>query len=71
MEKIDAKYLKLVSIRPTIYTCICETKCDRHKLICFAERGGQSDLVVPYNRDQIGLPITKTEVITAEPSYHA
>ncbi len=47
------------------------TKCDRHKLIFSVERGGQSDLVQPYNRNQIGLTITKTGVITMEPSYHS
>ncbi len=39
--------------------------------IISAERGGQLDLVAPYNRDQIGSTITKTGVITVEPSYHA
>ncbi len=37
----------------------------------FSERRGQSDLVAPYNRDQIGSTITKMGVITAEPYYHA
>ncbi len=44
MDKIEAKSLKL----------------DRHKLIFSAERGGQSDLVAPYNWDQIGSTIAKT-----------
>ncbi len=37
----------------------------------YEERGGQSNLVVLYNMDQIGLTIAKTGVITAKPSYHA
>ncbi len=45
MEKIDAKYLKLVQIRPSLCPCISGTKCDRHKLIFSAERGGCT-----YNR---------------------
>ncbi len=66
MEKINAKSLKLVYIRPTLCPCISGTKCDRHKLIFSADRGGQS-----YNRDQIGSTITKTGVINMEPFYHA
>ncbi len=64
MEKSDAKSLKLVKIRPILCPCISGTKCDRHKLIFSAERGGQSNRVAPYNRDQIGSTITKTGVIT-------
>ncbi len=68
MEKHYAKSLKLAYIRPTLCPHISGTKCDRHKLIFSAERGGQSDLVAPYNRDQMGSTITETRVITAEPS---
>ncbi len=71
MDKIYAKSLKLVLIRPSLCPLISGTKCDRHKLIFSAERGGQSDLVAPYNRDQIRLTITKMGVITTELSYHA
>ncbi len=46
---------------------ISGTKCDRHKLIISAESEGQSDLVTPYNRNQIGLTITKMGVITPLP----
>ncbi len=66
MEKIYAKSLKLVSIRLTLCPCISGTKCDRLS----AERGGQSDLVAPYDMDQLRSTITKMGVITAEPSYH-
>ncbi len=68
MEKIYAKSLK---IRPSLCPRISGTKCDRHKLIFSAERGDQSDLFAPYNRDQIGSSITKMGVIATEPSYHA
>ncbi len=35
-----------------------------------AERGGQSNLVALYNRDEIGLTIAQMGVITVEPSYY-
>ncbi len=71
MENIHAKSLKHVYIRPPLWAYISGTKCDWHKLIFSAERRGQSDLVVPYNRDQIRSTITKMVVMTAEPSYNA
>ncbi len=67
MEKIDAKSLKLVEIMPNLCPHISGTKCDRHKQIFYAERGGKSDLVAPYHRDQIGSSTAKMGVITTEP----
>ncbi len=50
---------------------ISGSKSDRDKLIVFCIRGGQSDCDEAWNRDPIGLKISKMWVITAEPPYHA
>ncbi len=55
----------------TLGPSISGTKCDRDKPIFSAEKGGQSDCVEVWNIDPIGLKISKTRVITAEPLYHA
>ncbi len=52
---------------PTLGPSISGTKCDRDNPIFSAEKGGQSDCVEVYNIDPIGLTISKTGVITAEP----
>ncbi len=50
--KINAKSLKLVKIRPTLCPRISRTKCDRHKLIISAERGGQLDHTMETKSDR-------------------
>ncbi len=52
---------------PTLCPHSSGTKCDRHKLILSAERGGKSSCTIQYG---IRSTFTKTGVITAEPSYH-
>ncbi len=65
MEKIDAK-LNQLYVHIFLELNVIDTNW-----FFSAERGGQSDLVAPYSRNQIGLTITKIGVITVEPSYHA